>query len=262
MIVEPKVVLLDYTKSGDSLIAAAAKVCYSSKDAATLMDDLTPEKVSTFVDRLMKMGHQSPFEHISFTFSIDGVSRVFLAQSTRHRIASYSVKSQRYVMEDNFGFVVPPAIKNDENAMTEYLSIMESIQDSYLRLVGILTQNKIASALNSGVYHVESGVESKRGMLDLAEIGEKAKKMAMEDARYVLPNATSTTLVVTMNARSLMNFFRLRCCNRAQWEIRSVANEMLRLCKEVAPATFRYAGAPCVSGKCQEGEMSCGKSSV
>ena len=87
----------------------------------------------------------------------------------------------------------------------------------------------------------------------------KASKQANEDARFVLPNACETKMVVTMNARSLQNFFHLRCCSRAQWEIRQLAEEMFRLVYPVAPHIFAKAGPACVSGPCPEGKMCCGR---
>jgi thymidylate synthase (FAD) len=95
--------------------------------------------------------------------------------------------------------------------------------------------------------------------MDEKEARSKAVKKANEDARFVLPNACETKIVVTMNVRSLFNFFRHRCCSRAQWEIKAVADEMLKLCREVAPNVFKNAGPSCLAGKCPEGKMTCGK---
>ncbi len=232
-----KVKLLAHTENAEKIIATAAKLCYSSSDIEHIQDGLTPEKTESFLQRLVDLGHESPIEHVTFTFGVEGVSRSLLAQITRHRIASYSVKSQRYVTEGQFEYVVPPAIKADKTAYDKYVKTMESIQKEYDDIADILKAKYIADG-----------------------IAEKAaEKIAIEDARFVLPNACETKIVMTFNARSLMNMFHHRCCERAQWEIRAMADEMLKLVKEVAPTLFKYAGPPCVSGNCPEGKMSCGK---
>ena len=241
-----KVKLLTHTPEPEKVIATAAKLCYSSSDIDTLMDGLTPEKIDGFLNMLPSIGHESPIEHITFTFGIEGVSRSLLAQITRHRIASFSVQSQRYVEEKEFQFVTPPEIAADEEASRIYQEQMNSAIESYNKLADILKQKHFESFKAEG--------------LDDKQAKQKAQKKAIEDARFVLPNACETKMVVTMNARSLMNFFGLRCCNRAQWEIREVASEMLRLCCQVAPTLFKNAGPSCVrTGKCGEGKMSCGK---
>ena len=242
-----KVELLSYTPEGDKLIAAAAKLCYSASDIASLRDGLTEEKASRFLEMLSSFGHESPFEHVSFTFGIEGVSRALLAQITRHRIASFSVQSQRYVDKCDFTYILPPAIAACEAAKQEYIGAMEEDRRHYERLAALLAERHRARLLAEGKSEKEAEKE--------------AEKRAFEDARFVLPNACDTKLVLTMNVRSLYNFFSLRCCNRAQWEIRAVATEMLRLCKGVYPALFRKAGPPCVKGPCTEGGMSCGRAS-
>lgn len=239
-----KVTLLAYTPEPEKLVAAAAKLCYSSSSPQTLMDGLTPEKTESFLEMLQTIGHESPIEHVSFTFGIEGVSRSLLAQITRHRIASYSVQSQRYVREKDFQYVTPPEIAAIPEALELYEQTMAQIGESYDRLAAMLKQ-KHTETLMAG------GMEEKAA-------ARKAEKMAIEDARFVLPNACDTQMVVTMNARSLYNFFRHRCCNRAQWEIREVAYQMLALVHEVAPTLFQNAGAPCICGNCPEGKMSCG----
>lgn len=215
-----KVTLLAHTPEPEKLIALAGKLCYSKYSLTELNGKITDDDVEKFINRLMSYNHQSPLEHRSFTFGVEGVSRALLAQLTRHRLASFSVKSQRYVSEGNATFVFPETIDNSEEAKAIYLNTLDYINRAYDQL-------------------------SKLGI-------EK------EDARMVLPNATTTQLVVTMNARELLHFFNERCCNRAQWEIRELADEMLRQCKEVAPHVFAKAGAPCVKGPCPEGKMSCG----
>ncbi|HPD88933.1 MAG TPA: FAD-dependent thymidylate synthase [Oscillospiraceae bacterium] len=240
----PSVKLLSHTPDPEKTVAAAARLCYSNIGADVLFEDMSRERAEKLVDMLAEMGHESPLEHVSFTFTIEGVSRVFLAQMTRHRIASYSVQSQRYVRKDSFDYILPPSIAADPEAAEEFERAMNAASESYERLAAIL-EKKIAAGLTA------SGVDEEKAH-------KQAEKQAIEDARFVLPNACDTKMIVTMNARSLRNFFRLRCCNRAQWEIRAVADEMLRLCKEVAPTLFAKAGPPCVAGPCPEGKMSCG----
>lgn len=215
-----KVTLITHTPEPEKIIASAAKLCYSASDIQTLMDGLTTEKVEAFIEKLTDLGHQSPLEHCTFTFGIEGVSRALLAQLTRHRIASYSVKSQRYVKEGQFKYVTPQSIENDDMLFLEYIKLMKDIQAFY-------------------------NLATKRGV-------------EAEDARYVLPNACETQLIMTMNIRSLLNFFELRCCNRAQDEIRQLADTMLDICKGIAPSLFINAGASCIRGKCKEGKMCCG----
>lgn len=225
--VNPKVNLIRYTDKPEEAVAIAAKLCYSNFDIDKLSEGISEKDVSGFIKKLITMGHLSPIEHASFTFSIEGVSRSLLAQITRHRVASFSVKSQRYVTADGgFNYIIPPAIKNlGDNAVKEFENQMDTIYSFY------------------------------QGWIKRLEKGEKGN----EDARFVLPNAAETKMIVTMNARELMHFFKLRCCNRAQWEIRFVSWQMLKLVLEVAPNLFENAGPSCVKGKCEEGKMSCGK---
>lgn len=241
-----KVILLEHTPDPERLVATAAKLCYSSSDIGSLREGLTDDKIESFIDMLVSIGHESVMEHVSFTFGIEGISRACSHQLVRHRIASYSQKSQRYVNEDGFEFITPPDIEADTEAKAEFDSAIYTISETYGRLVEILTKNHAEK-------FIAEGMDEKSAL-------SKAKKLANEDARFILPNACETKIVVTMNVRSLFNFFRHRCCNRAQWEIRAVANEMLRLCLEAAPHIFAHAGPSCVAtGKCPEGKMSCGK---
>ncbi|MBQ4617152.1 MAG: FAD-dependent thymidylate synthase [Clostridia bacterium] len=239
------VTLIAHTPDPEKAVAAAAKLCYSSSDVQTLMDNLTPEKVESFVELLSSYGHESPIEHVSFTFGIEGISRSCTHQLVRHRIASYSQKSQRYVSEKGFEYITPPAVAADETALAAYEATMEQISQAYNTLADILEKTHTAELIAQG----KSEQDAARA----------ARKIAIEDARFVLPNACETKIIVTMNARTLMNFFRHRCCNRAQWEIRAVADEMLRLCREAAPALFSHAGPSCVNGACPEGAMTCGR---
>lgn len=242
-----KVKLLAYTPDADKLVAAAAKLCYSAADVDTLMDGLTADKVEAMCQKLADLGHESPIEHASYTFAVEGVSRALLAQLTRHRIASYSVQSQRYVDKSDFDYVVPPIIEEiGGEVLAEYKYIMQQTLLSYRFLREMLE-----------LYHFENLCS--KNLTD-EEALAKAEKLANEDARFVLPNACDTRIIFTMNARSLHNFFRLRCCNRAQWEIRAMADEMLKLCREVSPVLFKNAGPSCaVTGKCSEGAMCCGE---
>ena len=241
-----KVTLISHTPEPEKIVAAAAKLCYSSSDIDNIRDGLTEEKTRNFIEMLVSVGHESVMEHVTFTFGIEGISRACSHQLVRHRIASYSQKSQRYVNENGFDFITPPAIEDVPEALEEYNRTISAITESYGKIADLLTE-----------YHKN---ELMKNGLDEKTATSKARKTANEDARFILPNACETKIVVTMNVRSLFNFFRHRCCNRAQWEIRDVANEMLKLCLEVAPVIFSHAGASCVAtGKCPEGKMSCGK---
>lgn len=226
--VKSKVILLEYTQNPEQTIALAAKLCYSDADIDNLKNNVDTTDTAKFIKMLIKMNHLSPIEHASFTFSIEGVSRAFLAQVTRHRIASFSVKSQRYVGADKtFNYIIPPAIeKLGEKEIAEYKSQMQTVHKWYIEW-----QEKLG-------------------------VGEKSN----EDARFVLPNAAETKMILSMNARELMHFFNLRCCNRAQWEIREVAWQMLSEVIKVAPNLFASCGPSCIGGVCSEGKMTCGKS--
>lgn len=241
----PKVTLIAHTPDPERTIACAAKLCYSPSSIETVHQGLTDEKVASFVEMLSEIGHESPIEHASFTFGIEGVSRALLAQITRHRMASFSVQSQRYVAENSFEFVTPPEIAAVPEALEIFKQAMREDQERYDQITEILKEKHKKAFLSEGK--------------DEKTAARMAEKKAIEDARFVLPNACETKMILTMNCRSLLNFFRHRCCNRAQWEIQDVANQMLALVKEVAPEIFRKAGPPCVSGPCPEGKMSCGK---
>lgn len=239
-----KVTLIAHTPDPERLVAASAKLCYSAADIGTVTDGLTDEKTASFVDMLSEIGHESPIEHAVFTFGIEGVSRSLLAQLTRHRIASYSVQSQRYVREKAFEYVLPPEIESIPEAADEYRRAMAEDQAHYDRLTALLKEKHLRQMLSDG--------------MDEKAAARAAEKKAIEDARFVLPNACTTKIMMTMNARSLQNFFRHRCCRRAQWEIRELAEQMYTLCMGVAPHLFKNAGPSCVHGACREGKMSCG----
>lgn len=221
--------LLASTPLPEQICALGAKLCYAKADVNALREKINAQDQSAFLEKIMESKHLSVLEHASFTFAIEGVSRVLLAQLTRHRIASFSVQSQRYVSlsGDNFAYIVPPAIKNlGDAAVARYHAQMAQMQQWYIEWQQAL--------------------------------GAKGES-SNEDARFVLPNACETRLVLTMNTRELLHFFELRCCSRAQWEIRALASEMLRLCKQTAPVLFANAGPGCVRGACPEGAKSCGK---
>ena len=225
--------LLDMTPKAISIIYASCRQCYSAKFAGDIFEEEREnlEKQEEFVRRVVESGHESPLEHVKFTFAIEGVSRALTHQLVRHRIASYSQQSQRYVKEEDFDYVIPPSIKEDEELREEFVRIMKEIQVSY---------NKMLKRFK------EKGI-----------VGEKAN----QDARYILPQATETKIVVTMNCRELLHFFEQRCCMRAQWEIRNLANKMLKICKTHLPAVFSNAGPKCERlGYCPEGEkFTCGR---
>ncbi|NLJ63901.1 MAG: FAD-dependent thymidylate synthase [Christensenellaceae bacterium] len=225
--VDLAVTLLSVTSKGEELSALAARLCYSPDTVDELKQKVSEKKQSAFLKGVVSSGHLSVIEHISFTFGVEGVSRSLLAQLTRHRIASYSVQSQRYVsLADGFNYIIPPKIAAlGDGAIEEYESQMAQIQSWY------------------------------KSWQDRLEKGEGGN----EDARFVLPNACETRLVVTMNARELLHFFKLRCCNRAQWEIRNMADAMLKICRQEIPAIFNDAGPSCILGPCPEGSRTCGQ---
>ncbi|HMK61169.1 MAG TPA: FAD-dependent thymidylate synthase [Dissulfurispiraceae bacterium] len=225
-----KVILVRYTPSPEETIALAAKLCYSSADVASLREKIEKKDQRSFIEKLIRIGHISPIEHTSFTFAIEGISRACSHQLVRHRIASYSQQSQRYVGEESgFEYIIPPSISKDRKLKELFERAMESAQEAYSQFAQHLRKMKLSS------------------------------EEANQDARFVLPNAAETKIIVTMNARELHNFFRQRCCRRAQWEIRAMAKEMLFQVSKVAPILFQKAGPACLYSQCREGEMSCGK---
>ncbi len=213
--------LINFTPDPERTIALAARLCYSDASISTLEDRLKAAPIDKFLGKILKMGHLSVLEHASFTFGIEGISRATSHQLVRHRLASYSQQSQRYVKSNSPEFVIPHTVASDAAKKKLFISAAKSAWASYKKL------------LDSGV--------------------------SAEDARYLLPNAACTKIIVTMNARELGHFFRLRCCERAQWEIREMAVEMLKLAKSKAPLIFADSGPACVAGKCSEGSLTCGK---
>jgi thymidylate synthase (FAD) len=224
--VQLHVELLDFSTNALSIIYVACRQCYSAGFAGQIFVDgnKDPAKEEEFVRQVVSSGHESPLEHAKFTFAIEGVSRALTHQLVRHRVASYSQQSQRYVKESSFDYVIPPSIEADEGMKKEYISIMQEIQKSYSYFLSAL---------------------EKKG---------KKGESANQDARFVLAQAAETKIIVTMNCRELMHFFKERCCSRAQWEIRRLADEMLKVCKQKLPAVFNNSGAKCVTlGYCPEG---------
>ncbi len=223
------VVLLRHTPEPEEVVAMAAKLCYSPSGVEELKDKIEAKDQAAFVEKLAAVGHLSPIEHVSFSFGIEGISRACSHQLVRHRVASYSQQSQRYVREEQFDYVIPPSIKEDPSLVKEFEKCMVEAQENYTKVL-------------------------KR----LEELGYKGEA-GQQDARYLLPNAAETKIVVTMNARELLHFFRVRTCNRAQWEIREMAERMLSLVKKAAPTIFAKSGPACLYAPCPEGKMTCGK---
>ncbi|MBS7616645.1 FAD-dependent thymidylate synthase [Candidatus Bathyarchaeota archaeon] len=214
-----KVKLLRYTADPELLCGAAALTSTKSGNPSDIFESINLEKARQTVKRVTGYGHASVIEHASFTFSIEEVSRAMTHQLVRHRIASYTQQSQRYVTYDTLKqYVIPPSINGNSEAKKIFDKALESVSEAYNKLL-------------------QAGVPK-------------------EDARYILPNAAKTNIVVTMNARELRHFFNLRCCARSQWELREVAIEMLRQVKKIAPSLFENAGPTCVElGYCPEGKM-------
>lgn len=265
-----KIKLVSHTPNPDLVVALAAKLCYSKVGVDGIEQKLTSEEIERFVEMLVSIGHESPLEHVTFTFAVEGISRACSHQLVRHRIASYSQQSQRYVnLVDKFEYIVPPAYKNNPILESIYLKAMKQDAENYADLVKISLLQK-AKELGLGEKYarelVTADEEFKKkcpSLIDYFKYKQrkeymKAEKQAIEDARYVFPNACETKLVFTMNARTLINFIKHRKCRRAQWEIREMAIEMEELIREVAPALSKSLGAPCELGRCPEGNMTCG----
>ena len=217
-----QVILLAHTPEPDALVAAAARICYRDITAAELLHGEEQQLSRKLIAELFRSGHTSTFEHVSFTFGIDGLSRVASHQLVRHRMASFSQQSQRYVKmsPDPEAVVIPPSVQSNPEALKLYTDSVRHSQETYRALI-------------------EMGITK-------------------EDARFILPHGHTTRLVLTMNARELHHFFSLRLCRRAQWEIHELARKMLVLCREKAPVLFEKSGPSCIFGKCEEART-CGK---
>lgn len=216
-----KVTLLNFTPEPEKTVALAARLCYSDSNIGELEEKIKGVNIEKFLGKILSLGHLSVLEHASFTFGIDGISRATSHQLVRHRLASYSQQSQRYVAFADPEYVTPPSVASDPAKKKRFEDAVKDIFNLYKELM-------------------DSGVPA-------------------EDARFLLPNAACTKIIVTMNARELIHFFDLRCCERAQWEIRDMATRMLKLAREKAPFIFKDSGPSCVGGACGEGEMTCGK---
>jgi thymidylate synthase (FAD) len=214
--------LVAHTPNPDRLCAQAALVSKWPKSWSEFKDFWNDRTDLAHLTDAIEKGHVSVIEHASFTFSLEGISRACSHQLVRHRLASYTQQSQRYVKLDSHSFVTPPSIKKHPDASEKFHQKIHEHFESYQ---------------------------------DFIDIG-----IPEEDARFILPNAAKTNIIVTMNARELLHFFALRCCERTQWELREVAWKMLSLVKEEAPLIFSKGGPSCVqSGSCPEKDLSCGK---
>jgi len=218
-----KVRLINYTKDPEKIVAQSARLCYSALSVKDLEEKLTNESITKLINKIMKLGHYSVLEHATFTFAIEGISRVTSHQLVRHRLASFSQQSQRYVKinKEGFPYIVPKSIAKDKELAKIFIDAIKELDGIYQLLLD---------------HNIEA-----------------------EDARYILPQAVTTKIIMTANARELLHIFKLRCCNRAQWEIREAAIKMLREVENIAPIIFENAGPPCILGPCPEGELSCGK---
>ena len=231
-----QVELLYHTPDPERAIATAARLCYAPVGASELMETMPPERVRSVLSTIMGSGHFSTLEHASYTFAVDGVSRALTHQLVRHRIASFNQQSQRYVKyTEGLSVIKPESVVADAATERVFDDAIAASLEAYAKL------------LEAGVPAVAEAYGA------LVDAGIPA-----EDARYLLPNACETKIVITMNVRELLHFFELRCCNRAQWEIREMAWKMLELARPTAPYIFADAGAPCIHGTCPEGKMTCG----
>lgn len=226
-----KVALLSYTQYPQKVIFACARQCYSVKSAQKIFketEEIDSEKLAKFIKHLAQRGHLSPLEHVSFTFAIEGISRTCSHQLVRHRIASYSQQSQRYVEMDNFKYIIPPSIEKNPEAKKIFNDTISLLKEKYRQL--------------------------KKSM----EKENMPKEKINQDLRFILPEATETKIAVTMNTRELLHFFSERLCLRAQWEIRSLASKMFQLCKKILPEVFTNYGAKCKQlGYCPENDLNC-----
>ena len=273
-----KVKLISHTMNPELVVATAGKLCYSPSNIDDLMEKQTPESIEKFVNMITSIGHGSVLEHTSFTFGIEGVSRSLTHQLVRHRIASYSQQSQRYVKETQFEYVIPQDIKNNPILAQSYKNHMEDSQRLYDDIVDKLIYDYVNDEKNYGQYldiqlkkckidkdEFESWKESNKSNTKYNEslkdsykkIYSTLEKKAIENARYIFPNACETKIICTMNLRSLINFCHHRCCRRAQEEINKLAWTMVEEIEKVSPLLAKSLGASCQFGPCPEGSMCC-----
>ena len=274
--------LISNTMNPELVIATAGKLCYSPSNIEALMEKQTPEDTARFVNMLASMGHESPLEHVSFSFAVEGVSRSLTHQLVRHRIASYSQQSQRYVREGQFEYVIPEDIKKHESLKVIYLEHMKDTQRTYDNLVDglmcLYTCDEVEFSEYLSIQLSKLGIDELEFRTYIKEMGESdftvekflndlkdrykrlysvLEKKAIENARYVLPNAAETKIIVTMNLRTLINFCNHRCCRRAQEEINQLAWKMVEEVEKVSPLLAKNLGATCQFGACKEGKMCC-----
>lgn len=238
-------------------------MCYSQSDITQIEEGLTTQEVERFTGMLASLAHFSPFEHASFTFAIEGISRALSHQLVRHRLASYSQQSQRYVDMSGETFIKTDLIANNSEASEAFDIISDAIMENYHVIKNKIMQELANKYIQDNKLSYPKVIEVEDWMNWFKEIYpkeySKIEKIANENARAILPNACETKIVVTMNVRSLFNFFDHRCCERAQTEIRLLAKEMLKQVREISPSLFKKAGPACVSGICPEGAMQCDK---
>ena len=215
-----RVELISYTRDPEITCAKCASVSWRRKS----LKDLTLDQAREIIEQVLGYGHESVIEHASFTFFVDGVSRSLTHQLVRHRLASYTQQSMRYVdlTRSERYFIKPKSISKNQELSELFDDINAECKDAYDQF--------------------------------------RKEGIPAEDARFLLPIATQTKIAMTMNARELRHFFALRCCLRSQWEIRELANRILKICKSIAPSLFRNAGPSCVGLEyCPEAELTCGK---
>lgn len=254
---QPKIELMAYTPAPEKLITAAAKLCYSNSTPSELFENQTPEMVERFLNMIMKLGHGSILEHVSFTFAIEDISRVTEVQMVRHRTGSFSVQSGRYVRR-NPKFYLPDEIADDEVAFDIYLKQCESATNAYLELIDRLEHKYVARKLGISIAEAYMMAVDSEHKEEYEKLRKKVEKKALEDARYILPQALRTHMVFSMDLRNLIHFISKRKCKRAQEEVRKVAMEIYNLIEPILPNIINYIGAPCEIGPCTEGSMCCG----
>lgn len=216
--------LIAHTPNPEEIVVKACLICYSSKELGLQSEKLTPEIIPRVIENVINRGHTSVLEHACFTFAIEGISRACSHQLVRHRIASYSQQSQRFVDFEGYSYVLPDEIKNNHKLKERFIKTITDTHNLYKEI--------------------------------------RKKGIEKEDARFILPNASTTNIIMTMNARSLLNFLSLRTCNRAQWEIRELAVKIFGLVRDTAPTIFSRAGPNCRTNRCLEGKLSCGEPPV
>lgn len=217
-----QVKLISYPEEAELIAKMAGLICYSGEKVFEEIKEKASIKPDEYLAAIVKSGHLSIIEHNVFVFYVSGLSRVTSHQLVRKRIASFSQQSQRYVNAENFDYITPEKIKNSD-FHKDYTRIVKETHELYQKMV-------------------DNGINK-------------------EDARYILPNATSTQMIVSMNAHALIDLLVRRLCIRSQWEIQELAERMLEEVTKVAPTIFRNLGAFCdFYGYCPENSHSCGKS--